>query len=166
MGTCALLRHTGRVDITPETAFAAAQILSVLLVATMFDPWVKGVARDREVSRGWQVGAMISYAAKVLALVVLLFDMQLVLFRNTWSGGMGTALVLGNYFAVVASAMSILLTVLNHMGALAPRTGAASPGTDRDATNVEPAPADLPAGDHPDSDHRSVGAEGRAPTAR
>ena len=166
MDTCALLRHTGRVDITPETAFAAAQILSVLLVATMFDPWVKGVARDREVGRGWQVGAMISYAAKVLALVVLLFDMQLVLFRNTWSGGMGTALVLGNHFAVVASAMSILLTVLNHMGALAPRTGAAAPGADRDATDVEPAPADLSAGDHPDSDHRSVGAEGRAPTAR
>lgn len=124
MDTCAPLRHTGRVDITPETAFAAAQILSVLLVATMFDPWVKGVARDREVGRGWQLGAMVSYGAKVLALVVLLFDMQLVLFENSWSGGMGAALVLGNYLAVVASALSILLSVLSHMEALSPGPGA------------------------------------------
>jgi hypothetical protein len=115
------------VEITPDTAFAAAQILSVLLVATMFDPWSKRAAGRARSERRWQVGAVISYGAKVLALVVLLFDMQLVLFDSGWDGAAGTALVLGNYFAIVAAALSILLAVLLHMGALgAPADDAAA----------------------------------------
>ena len=39
-------RHTGRVDflISVDTAAYAAQILAMLLVASMFDPWAKGAA--------------------------------------------------------------------------------------------------------------------------
>ena len=107
--------------MSPDTAFAAAQVLSVLLVATMFDPWTKRAMADQRTDRKWQVGAFASYGAKVLSLLVLLFDMQLVLFDNSWSGTQGAVLALANYAAIVAAALSILLTVLHHIGGLGER---------------------------------------------
>lgn len=107
--------------MSPDTAFEAAQILSVLLVATMFDPWTKRAAVDERTSRLWQISAFASYGAKVLSLIVLLFDMQLVLFDNSWSGTQGFLLALGNYVAIVAASLSILLTVLHHIGGLGER---------------------------------------------
>lgn len=132
-------------EITPEIAFSAAQILSMLLVATMFDPWSKGVARGRGVPRVWVFSALVSYAAKVLALIVLLFDMQLVLFQNSWTGGQGLALGLGNYIAVACSALTILLAVLSHIGALGPAESAAASGATASGAAAENAEADADA---------------------
>lgn len=108
-------------ELSPDTAFAAAQIIAVLLVATMLDPWAKNTARSgsARVTRRRQVGAAVSYSAKVVTVIVLLFDMQIVLFDNAWDGTRGQLLILGNYVAVVVCAMSILLAVLTHFGALA-----------------------------------------------
>ena len=129
-------------EITPEIAFSAAQILSMLLVATMFDPWTKGAARGRDVPRVWVASAFVSYGAKVLALIVLLFDMQLVLFQNTWVGGQGFALGIGNYLAIVCSSLSILLAVLSHIGALGPTESAAAGGATASGATAERADAD------------------------
>lgn len=139
-------------EIAPEIAFSAAQILSMLLVATMFDPWTKGAARGRGVPRVWVASAFVYYGAKVLALIVLLFDMQLVLFQNTWVGGQGFALGIGNYLAIVCSSLSILLAVLSHIGAIGPAENApagraaagnadADAGADRDAAEADAAEA-------------------------
>lgn len=105
-------------EFTPDTAFSAAQILAVLLVATILDPGTKDAVGDPATPRRRHaVGTWASYLAKVVALVVLLFDMQLVLFDNTWQGGRAVALALMNYVAIVSQAFAILYTVLNHMGA-------------------------------------------------
>ena len=121
MGGAPRTGQTAGVDMSPDTAFAAAQILSVLLVVTMFDPWTKQAMADERTDQRWQIGAFASYGAKVLSLIVLLFDMQLVLFDSSWSGTQGFILALGNYAAIVAAALSILLTVLHHIGGLGER---------------------------------------------
>lgn len=139
-------------EITPEVAFSAAQIQSMLLVATMFDPWTKGAARGQGVPGVWVASAFVSYGAKVLALIVLLFDMQLVLFQNTWDGGQGFALGIGNYLAIVCSSLSILLAVLSHIGALGPAEsatagGATAEGADAEGDAAEPVAAEADASD-------------------
>lgn len=108
-------------EFSPDTAFAAAQIIAVLLVATMLDPWAKNTARTKNAAatRRRQIGAAASYVAKVVTLIVLLFDMQLVLFDSGWSGTRAMLLILGNYLAIVVCALSILLAVLTHFGAFA-----------------------------------------------
>lgn len=107
-------------EFTPETANAAAQLVAVLLVATMLDPWAKDSMRSGRTKGAWwrTSVAWLAYAAKVLAILVLLFDMQLVLFDLTWTGGSARALALGNYAAVVASGFTILMSVLTHIGAV------------------------------------------------
>lgn len=116
---CRLSPYLKSMEITPDTAFAAAQIIAVLLVATMLDPWAKNSARAGKhgASRWRRIGAMVTYFAKVITVIVLLFDMQIVLFASEWHGTRGMLLALGNYFAVVACALSILLAVLAHIGA-------------------------------------------------
>ena len=105
-------------DVTPDIAFSAAQILAVLLVATMLDPWAKdGVAPSERRGRARVIG-YISYWAKVLAVLVLLLDMQLVLFDSAWTGSRGFALAIGNYVAITLSSLAILVTDLGHIGAL------------------------------------------------
>lgn len=107
-------------EFTPETANSAAQLVAVLLVATMLDPWAKDSVRSgpRGISRWRATAAMLSYVAKVLAILVLLFDVQLLLFDRTWTGASARALALGNYAAVVAAGFTILMSVLTHIGAL------------------------------------------------
>ena len=107
-------------DFTQETAFSAAQIIAVLLVATILDPWAKEALTPGEESAGGKrrVGAWVAYVAKILALCVLLLDMQVVLFDNPWSGTAAVALAIANYAAIVALALSVLLAVLTHLGAI------------------------------------------------
>lgn len=105
-------------ELTPDIAFSAARILALLLVATMLDPWARdGVAPSQRRGRARVIG-YISYWAKVLAVLVLLLDMQLVVFDSTWSGSQGFALAIGNYVAITLSGLAILVTVLGHIGAL------------------------------------------------
>lgn len=105
-------------EMTPETATSAAQIIAVLLVATMLDPWAKNTATSGSgTRRRVRIGATISYIAKVLTVVVLLGNMQVILFDQTWEGARGAALALGNYVAVTFCGLSILLAVLSHLGA-------------------------------------------------
>ena len=106
--------------ISADTAANAAQILAMLLVASMFDPWAKGAAVGETVGPGWKVGAAVSYVAKVFALIVLLFDMQLVLFISDgdgWAGGRAYTLAVLNYAAISALSISLLIAVLHHLGA-------------------------------------------------
>lgn len=147
-----------------ESAFGAAQILSVLLVATMFDPWVKGVARDREVGRGWQVGgdglvrgegagaggAAVRHAADAVPEHL-----------ERWHGHRPRAreLLRRRCQRHVHPAHRTQLhgsARTSHWGDLA-RSGQGRDGRRAGACRH--------ARDHPDSD-RSAGAEGRAPTAR
>ena len=86
--------------------------------------WVRCSARGQGVRRVWVASAFVSYGAKRLVLIVLLFGMLLALSQNTWVGGQGFALGIGNYLAIVCSSLSILLAVLSHIGALGPTESA------------------------------------------
>lgn len=106
--------------VTPDTAFAAAQILAILLVATILDPWARNTATDpsrEHRQRLRRTAAWVSYTAKALALAVLLFNMQLVLFDATWEGTRGSVLILTTYFTIAGQSLTLLLAMLNHMGA-------------------------------------------------
>ena len=109
---------TQSMEITPDTAFAASQIIAVLLVATMLDPWAKNSVRPstRKAGRWRRVGAVMTYCAKTFTIIVLLVNMQRVLFDSTWDGTAGLLLIYANYLAVVACGLSILLAVLSHIG--------------------------------------------------
>lgn len=117
-------------DVTPDIAFSAAQILAVLLVATMLDPWAKdGVAPSERRGRARAISYFsFSYGAKVLAVIVLLLDMQLVLFDRGWSGAQGVALGMRNYAAIALSGLAILVTVFSHIGALPAARSDPEPG--------------------------------------
>lgn len=106
-------------ELDSDTAFAAAQIIAMLLVATMIDPWAKNavVPGSAKASQRRRLAAGFSYCAKAVTVTVLLFDMQIVLFGNSWEGTAGFTLIMANYFAVVVCALSVLLAVLTHFGA-------------------------------------------------
>ena len=126
--------------ISVDTAAYAAQILAMLLVASMFDPWAKGAAVGETVGLGWKVGAAVSYVAKVFTLIVLLFDMQLVLFISDgdgWVGDQAYTLAILNYAAISVLSISLLIAVLHHLGAFRslvenPSAQAAAPEDDAD----------------------------------
>lgn len=119
--------------------------------------WVRCSARGQGVRRVWVASAFVSYGAKRLVLIVLLFGMLLALFQNTWVGGQGFALGIGNYLAIVCSSLSILLAVLSHVGALGPTesavagdataSGATAERADADGDGAEPVAAEADAAD-------------------
>ena len=108
-------------DVTADTAAIAAQIITMLLVATILEPWTKGKGIANA------VGAIAFYLAKVVTILVLLFNMQIVLFGNTVSGTAGLVLALGNYAAVTACGMSILLSFMSHQGWIKRRSAKQEP---------------------------------------